>query len=103
MVSFIENHHKDVELRSGRGAGAADITAFAITAHHVSPSGPALSTVLQRLRAAGLEAGTTLLPSTADMPERMSSVDAMAFDTVRCDQTACVGLAAGRRIGSWIR
>jgi len=49
----------------------------------VSPSGPAaLTTVLHRLRAAGLELETTRPPSTADMPERMSSADAMAIDTV---------------------
>ena len=47
----------------------------------MSPSGPAaLTTAVHRLRAAGLELETTLPPSTADMPERMSSVDAMAID-----------------------
>ena len=66
----------------------------------MSPSGPAaLTTVLHRLRAAGLELETTRPPSTADMPERMSSADAMAIDTSE-DTVDRMGSKPARRVAS---
>ena len=67
----------------------------------MSPSGPAaLTTVLHRLRAAGLELETTRPPSTADMPERMSSVDAMATDTVGTHTVDQMASQPARRVAS---